>query len=52
MINNHKLGIFKDIPENVTGEAWHVRAPCHRSPLLSEHLQRDSLKFRLGKNPG
>lgn len=28
MTNNHKLGIFKDIPKNVTGEAWHVRVPC------------------------
>lgn len=28
MTNNHKLGIFKDIPKNVTGEAWHVQVPC------------------------
>lgn len=50
MTNNHKLGIFKDIPKNVTGEARRARAALvGRSPLLSERLRRNSPQFKVVK---
>lgn len=50
MTNNHKLGIFKDIPKNVAGEARRARAALvGRSPLLSERLRRNCLQFKVVK---